>query len=60
VISAPITTSGQGSRRGPVMKKRYVQVGLIIAALALGIAVVSVFAGFDAFSVEQADHTGAS
>jgi len=42
------------------MKKRYVQVGLIIAALALGIAVVSVFAGFDAFSVEQADHTGAS
>jgi len=42
------------------MKKRYVQVGLIIAALALGIAVVSMFAGFDAFSLEQATPTRAS
>ena len=36
------------------MKKRYVQVGLIIAALALGMAVVSMFAGFDGVRVEQA------
>jgi len=38
------------------MKKRYVQVGLIIAAFALGIAVVSMFAGFDAVRVEPTDH----
>ncbi|WP_428334095.1 hypothetical protein [Novosphingobium sp.] len=34
------------------MKKRYIQVGLVIAALALGLAVVSMFAGFDAVRVE--------
>ncbi len=38
------------------MKKRYVQVGLIIAALALGLAVVSMFAGFDGVRVEQTAH----
>ena len=37
------------------MKRRYVQVGLIIAALALGLAVVSMFAGFDGVRVEQTD-----
>jgi len=42
------------------MKKRYVQMGLIIAALALGVAVVSMFAGFDAVSVEQTDHASPS
>jgi hypothetical protein len=35
------------------MKNRYVQAGLIIAALALGLAVVSMFAGFDGVRVEQ-------
>lgn len=38
------------------MKKRYVQVGLIIAALALGLAVVSMFAGLDGVRVEQTAH----
>ena len=38
------------------MKKRYVQVGLVIAALALGLAVVSLFAGFDGVRVEPTDH----
>ena len=41
---------------GEPVKKRYVQMGLIIAALALGIALVSMFAGFDAVTVQATDH----
>lgn len=35
------------------MNNRYVRVALIIAALALGLAVVAMFAGFDGVRIEQ-------
>jgi len=35
------------------MKNGYVRLALIIAALALGVAVLAMFAGFDGVRVEQ-------